>query len=225
MCGYLEQAILRDIIQSKEKKGWKYPVKKSLMLVLVMFLSLGFAGLASAHVTVQPNQAPAGSYQVFTVRVPTEKETATTQVKVAIPDGVDISRFEPKPEWTYELEKNADGKITTVTWKASGKGLSSTEFGEFKLQGKVADDAKELVWKAYQTYSDGEVVEWTGAADADKPASVTTITAAVGDGHGATANAQATEGGERDTLTLSLAIAALAAGVLALAISIFRKRA
>jgi uncharacterized protein YcnI len=202
-------------------------MKKSMMLVLTLFLSLGFAGLASAHVTVQPTEVPAGSYQVFTVRVPTEKEIATTSVKLAIPNGVSVSRIEPKPEWTYEIEKNADNKFVSVTWKATGKGLGATEFGEFRVQGKVADDAKELVWKAYQTYSDGEVVEWTGAPDADKPASVTAVTAAVGDGHDTTSAVSGAAGTNdgRDTLTLSLAIAGLAAGVLALAITLFRKRA
>jgi uncharacterized protein YcnI len=206
-------------------------MKKSLALGIVLLLSFGFAGLASAHVTVQPSTAPAGSYQVFTLRVPSEKEsTSTTTVKVAIPDGVNVTRFEPKPEWTYAVEKNADGKMTTVTWKATGNGLSATEFSEFRMQGKVADDAKELVWKAYQTYADGETVEWTGAADADKPASVTTITAATGDGlgdsHGAATTAEEEHNDEgRDTLTLSLAIAGLAAGVLALLVALFRKRA
>lgn len=206
-------------------------MKKSLLLVLTLFLTFGFAGLASAHVTVQPKEAPAGSYQVFTVRVPSEKDSATTTVKVAIPDGVAISRFEPKPDWTYETEKNANGDIVSVTWKASGAGLGATEFGEFRMQGKVAEDAKELVWKAYQTYADGEVVEWTGAPDADKPASVTTVTAATGDGHGdghgasASAGSAADEDGGRDTLTLTLAIAGLAAGVLALLVALLRKRA
>lgn len=197
------------------------------MLVFTLFLSLGFAGLASAHVTVQPTEVPAGSYQVFTVRVPTEKEIPTTSIKVAIPDGVAVSRIEPKPEWTYQIEKNADNKFVSVTWKATGKGLGATEFGEFRVQGKVAVNAKELVWKAYQTYSDGQIVEWTGAADAATPASVTAVTAAVGNGHGMTsaASGAAETNGSRDTLTMSLAIAGLAAGVLALANSLFRKRA
>ncbi|BBI32179.1 YcnI family copper-binding membrane protein [Cohnella abietis] len=204
-------------------------MKKSLALTLVLLFSIGFAGLASAHVTVQPKEVPAGSYQVFTVRVPSEKDSATTSVKLAIPDNVAVSRIEPKPDWTYEIEKGAENKFVSVTWKATGSGLGATEFGEFRVQGKVADDAKELVWKAYQTYADGEVVEWTGAADADKPASVTAVTAAAGggDGHGAAgAGTDKDHDGEsRDTLTLSLAIAGLAAGVLALLIALFRKRA
>jgi len=205
-------------------------MKKSVSLLLALMLTIGFAGLASAHVTVQPSSAPAGSYQVFTVRVPSEKDSATTQVKVAIPAEVNVSRFEPKSDWTYEIEKGADDKIVSVTWKASGNGLGATEFGEFRMQGKVADDAKELVWKAYQTYADGEVVEWTGAADADKPASVTTVTEKLADGHGGGHGAAAGDSaggsdgdGGRDSLTLALAIAGLAAGVLALIVALVRK--
>jgi uncharacterized protein YcnI len=199
-------------------------MKKSFVLMLVLILSLSFAGIASAHVTVQPKEVPAGSYQVFTLRVPTEKDVATTQVKVAIPDGVNVTRFEPKPDWTYEVEKGANDKIVSVTWKSKGNGLGATEFGQFLMQGKVADDAKELSWKAYQTYANGEVVEWTGAPDADTPASVTTVTAKVAeDEHGAAPMEHTGEA--HDGLALGLAIAGLAAGVLALIVALFRKRA
>ena len=203
-------------------------MKKSVSIMLALFLALGFAGVASAHVTVQPKEVPAGSYQVFTLRVPSEKEAATTQVKVEVPDGVEVSRFEPKAGWTYETETNADGKITSFTWKAEGNGLGADEFGQFNFQGKVADDAKELSWKAHQTYSDGSVVDWTGAPDADTPASVTAVTAAVagGDEHGASSSAAspADESDGRDPLTLGLAIAGLAAGVLALLVALLRRR-
>jgi uncharacterized protein YcnI len=203
-------------------------MKKSLMISLVALFTFAFGSMASAHVTVQPNEVPAGSYQVFTLRVPSEKDAATTQVKVEVPAGVEVSKFEPKPDWTYHMDKNSDGKVTSVTWKATGKGFSATEFGQFNFQGKVAADAKELAWKAFQTYSDGSVVEWTGAPDADKPASVTTVTAAIGgDGHGAAAGTAtaANDAGGNDKLTLGLAIAGLVAGVLALIVSLVRKRA
>lgn len=201
--------------------------KSVVSLMLALMLAFGFAGLASAHVTVQPAEVPANSYQVFTVRVPSEKEAATTQLKVAVPEGVNVSRVEPKPEWNYEFEKDADGKVTAITWKSSGAGIGATEFGEFRMQGKVAEDATELSWKAYQTYSDGETVEWTGAPDADKPASVTTVTAATGDahgdGHGATTATDETADNGRDLLTFSFAIAAMVISVIAFGLSL-RKR-
>jgi uncharacterized protein YcnI len=169
---------------------------------------------------------------VFTVRVPSEKDAATTQIKVAIPDNVNISRFEPKSDWIYEIEKGAEDKIVSVTWQATGNGLGAMEFGEFRMQGKVADDARELVWKAYQTYSDGEVVEWTGAPDADKPASVTTVTAATGDGHGdghgapsvaAAGGTDEDKSGGSNGLYLTLALAGITLGLLSLLISMLRK--
>lgn len=203
-------------------------MKKGFALSFALLLMFSFGGMASAHVTVQPTEVPANSFQVFTMRVPSEKEAATTQVKVEIPAGVNVSRFEPKPDWTYELEKDADGKITAVTWKATGEGIGATEFGQFNFQGKVAEDARQLAWKAYQTYSDGSVVEWTGSPESDKPASVTTVTAAAGGddhGHGTAPAAASPDDGEeggRDVLTLSLAIAGFAAGVLALLIALLR---
>lgn len=199
-------------------------MKKGMVTLFAFVLSLAFAGIASAHVVVGPNSVPAGSYQVFTIRIPSEsKDVLTTQVKLDIPGGVDVSRFEAKPDWTFETVKDADGKITSVTWKAAGKGMPETEFAQFNFQGKVAADATEIAWKAHQTYSDGSIVDWTGAPDADKPASVTHVTAAVaeGDSHGTTASADTN--GNRDTLTLSLAIAGLVAGVLALIVSLVRR--
>ena len=164
--------------------------KLTTILGSIFLATFLFAGVASAHVTVQPKETTQGSYEVFTVRVPSENETVpTTKIEVKVPAEVNISRLEPKPGWTYELQKDASEKITSITWTTEGDGLSPTEFGQFLTQGKVDDQATEIVWKAYQTYQDGSVVEWVGAEDADKPASVTKVNpAAVGttDSHGAT---------------------------------------
>ncbi|WP_336787440.1 YcnI family copper-binding membrane protein [Paenibacillus sp. MMO-177] len=196
----------------KQMKKW---VIAAAMAVCLMM----FAGVASAHVTVQPPSVPANSYQVFAVRVPSEeKGVNTVKVQVKVADGAVISRVEPKPGWTSELEKDANGVVTSITWTAAeGGGLSETEFTEFRMSGKVNEDATKLVWKAYQTYSDNKVVEWVGADGSDKPASVTTVTAAVaeGDGHGHDAGAAADASDAKDSdskLPLTLSIIALALG-------------
>lgn len=165
-------------------------MKKWSVLGLTALSLFLFAGIASAHVTVQPPTVEQNSYQVFAVRVPSEKENVTTTtVKVKVAEGVKVSRVEPKEGWKYELERDASTKaITAITWTAEGAGLAETEFTDFRMSGKVAADAKQLVWKAYQTYSDKSVVEWVGGDGAEYPASVTTVTAAnatAGDsGHG-----------------------------------------
>ncbi|TXK76149.1 YcnI family protein [Paenibacillus sp. N3.4] len=173
-----------------------------------------------------------GSYEKFTVRVPTEKEVPTVKVEIKIPAEVAVSRFEPMAGWKYELTKDSAGKIASVVWTATTDGLSSTEFGEFNMQGKVGDQATSISWKAYQTYKDGSVVEWIGAAGSDKPASVTNVNpkpAAAkmdSDGHdhggGAVAAAHDEDTGN-SKLPLYLSIAALVLGVLSLITSLLKK--
>lgn len=208
-------------------------MKKMIQAIPLVWLSLFlFAGMASAHVVVYPKETTQGTYEVFTVRVPTEKEVPTTKVEVIVPAEVTISRFEPIPGWKYDLTRDATGKITHVVWTATGEGLSPTEFGDFSMQGKVGDQAAQITWKAIQTYKDGSVVEWTGAADAKTPASVTTVkpkpagtgtdshgavTAAPAGGHGATAAAA------ESRLPLYLSIAALLVSMVAILLSLRRR--
>lgn len=198
----------------------------TLFAVCLMAMML-FAGVASAHVTVLPNETSQGKYEVFTVRVPNEKEIATVKVEVRFPAGVTVSRFEPMFGWKYDVTKDGSGKITSVVWTATGDGLGATEFGDFKMSGKVENDAKDLSWKAYQTYKDGSVVEWVGAAGSDKPASVTKVKAAAAgaDSHGHDTGAShdtETAAGQSST-PLYLSIAAVVLGALALIVALLKK--
>jgi uncharacterized protein YcnI len=202
--------------------------KFMLNCAVLLVCSLLLAGIASAHVVVYPQESTQGSYEKFTVRVPSEKDVPTVKVEVKFPvDAVAVSRFEPKAGWNYQISKDADGKVTGVVWTATGEGLSATEFGDFGMQGKVGDTATAITWKAYQTYKDGSVVEWTGAADSKTPASVTTVKAkpagAAADNHGATAGhtAAASSGTSNTALYLSIAAVVLAALALIMAM---RKR-
>jgi uncharacterized protein YcnI len=215
-------------------------MKKLLTLTISMIGAITlFVGVASAHVTVQPQETTQGKYEVFTVRVPSESEDVQTmKVEVKFPEEVNITRFEAKPGWTYEVQKDDTGKITSATWTTEAEGLTASEFVQFNVQGKVADDAEEIVWKAYQTYSDGSVVEWVGAPDADKPASFTAVNPADGSDHGhggtsADSSKDHSAAGDLENdveaktatsnLPLYLSIGALIAGLLALVLSL-RKR-
>lgn len=190
-------------------------------LTVSMLAMLLFAGIASAHVVVYPKETTQGTYEKFTVRVPSEKAIPTIKVEVLIPAEVTVSRFEPMTGWKYELTKDTTDKITSVIWTATGDGLSSTEFGDFNMQGKVGDTATLIAWKAHQTYKDGTVVDWVGAADSENPASVTTVKAkaagAAMDDHGdhgdtaSTADSTSTD----SKLPLYLSIVALILGALA----------
>jgi uncharacterized protein YcnI len=97
------------------------------------------------------------------------------------------------------------------------------------MSGKVEKDAKDLSWKAYQTYKDNSVVEWVGAEGSDKPASVTKVKAAAAgaDSHGHDTGAAAAEeagsAGSESKLPLYLSIAAVVLGALSLLVSLTRK--
>ncbi|MGC3787537.1 YcnI family protein [Priestia aryabhattai] len=202
------------------------------LLSTLVLSTIAFAGTASAHVVVYPQEATQGSYEKFTVRVPTEKDIPTTKVKIEIPKDVEISRFEPMEGWKYELQKDSSGLITSVTWTATDAGLSPTEFGEFNMQGKVGDNAKKIVWKAYQTYKDGSTVAWEGPADADTPASITTVVkgnGAEGDSHISATNEtsatnEATTNDSNTALPTTLSIIALVLGIISLIFSLKRKK-
>ena len=138
------------------------------------------AAPAAAHVTVQPNEAVAGSFSRFVVRVPNERDDASTvKVTVNFPPMAFVS-FEDAPGWT---RKEKTGKfdepvtafdseitegITSVTW--SGGEVEPGEFAEFGFSARMPDEHTSLTFEAVQTYSSGEVVEWAGAPDSEEPA-------------------------------------------------------
>ncbi|WP_227013818.1 YcnI family copper-binding membrane protein [Paenibacillus psychroresistens] len=189
---------------------------------LILFTML-FAGIASAHVVVFPKETIQGSYEKFTVRVPSEEESPTIKVEVKVPENVEISRTLPFSGWKSELTKDADGKVISVIWTATADGLSSTEFGEFNMQGKVDNAATTIIWKAIQTYKDGSIVEWIGDEKSEHPASVTTVKAVP-------ANATVAADGDVESadstssdLPLYLSIAAVVLALLSLIVSSVRK--
>ena len=204
-----------------------------LVPLLTAFLLFSFPGGIYAHVSVYPKETTANAYEKYTVRVPVEKAVSTTAVRLDFPAGVKVSTVMPVAGWSYEFAKDAEGRFAGITWKASDEGIKPNEFMEFSFVGKNPEQATSLSWKAYQTYADGSVVEWTGAPDSDNPAAVTTVNPGSGDhehGHDTPAPDEKTgdtEPAETSGLftngTLPLVLSALA--LLLSLISLFRKRA
>lgn len=180
---------------------------------------------AWAHVVVGPEEVTAGDYETLTVSVPTEKEVPTTEVRVEVPDGFTLSGVQPVPGWEHDFEEKG-GLIRAVTW--SGGEIGPQEFQQFLVQAQAPDEPGEYAWKAFQTYKDGSVVEWTGPADAEEPASIVAVVAGGGaeghadeggaaDEHGGTdADTLAQTGGTNVLLYAGLGIGALAVGGLLL---------
>jgi uncharacterized protein YcnI len=203
--------------------------------------ALALPAAAGAHVTVNPKQAPAGAYTVLDVRVPTERDDAsTTKVVVQMPPGIVSASYEPVAGWTTKIVtaklatpiQTPDGPISqavsTITWTASrggGGAIAPGQFRDFPISVQIPGRAGDvLTFKALQTYSTGEVVRWIGAPDADEPAPTLTVTGAA-DNAAPSADPASKAGGSSastpvgrtdDGPSEGLAIAALVVGALGL---------
>jgi uncharacterized protein YcnI len=192
---------------------------------------LAVSAPAWAHVVVSPEQVAAGDYETLTVSVPTEKEVPTTKIRVEVPEGFLLSGVQPVPGWEYAFEEDG-GVVTAVTW--SGGELGPREFQQFLIQARAPEEPGAYPWRAFQTYRDGSVVEWTGPPDAEEPASVVEVVPSSTDEQGARAgeagsDRQATAtGAATDTLaatggTSPLVYAGLGVGALALGALLARR--
>ncbi|MHA6530029.1 YcnI family copper-binding membrane protein [Paenibacillus sp. BAC0078] len=141
-------------------------------------LLLVLATMASAHVTVSPAESATGAWETYTLKVPSEKDAATIQVDLRIPEGAEFKQYEAAPGWDVTIEGNK------VSWIANGKGIQAGQFQRFYFTAKNPDAAGELAWNAYQHYADGSVVQWSGEEGSETPHSITEIVqAAGGDSH------------------------------------------
>lgn len=177
------------------------------------------SGTAFAHVGVQPvGEAAKGGYATLNFKVPNERDNAaTTQLEVNFPVDQPLTSVMPQdiPGWTSSVEKTkldkpltVHGKqvnevVTKVTW--SGGKIESGKFQQFPVSvGKLPENADQMVFKAIQTYDNGETVRWIeepkeGAAEPQNPAPVLKLTAAAGgDHHDATPKTDGGKNGAAD---------------------------
>jgi uncharacterized protein YcnI len=165
-------------------------------------LMLTPAAPAAAHVTITPTTATAGGRATFTIKVPNERETASTvKVEVVFPEGAALSSLSLRsvPGWTATVQRRpvsgnatqpaghghgpAKDVVTRIVWQ-SGAGVRPGEFQTFDVAlGPLPKEPTTLVFKAVQTYSDGEVVRWIetsrdGEPEPEHPAMVVTVSSA-----------------------------------------------
>ncbi|URJ47489.1 YcnI family protein [Paenibacillus polymyxa] len=139
--------------------------------------ALLFAGMASAHVTVKPSVSQPNAWETYTLKVPVEKNIPTTKVALKIPKEVVFKQYEPVPDWKVATEKDSSGKVTTVTWTTEKDGIQEGQYQRFSFVAQNADQNTAAAWDAFQYYSDGSIVEWTGDEGSNNPHSITEITA------------------------------------------------
>jgi uncharacterized protein YcnI len=141
------------------------------LALLSVAATLAFTDAASAHASLSPPLVTAGTSQLFTLAVPTEKEGATTtQIELTPSAGFAIDSFAPASGWKRTTDQSGSGEevvIRKATW--SGGSVPTGEDAIFQFVGEPGA-ARTYAFKVRQTYSDGSVVDWSGAAGSDTPA-------------------------------------------------------
>ncbi|MFY1619642.1 YcnI family protein [Micromonospora sp. WMMD736] len=211
----------------------------ALALTAVATAVLGFAGPASAHVTVNPKEATQGGYARVAFRVPNESDTAsTTKLEVVLPEHAPVGSVStiPVPGWTVATEKRKveppievhgsqlTEAVSKITWTATGDAaVKPGQFQEFGVSMGPLPKVDTMVFKTLQTYSDGNVSRWIdepqpGGEEPEKPAPVLTLTAAAPSASAAAPSAVAIadkddDDDEGDGAAIGLGVAGLVAGL------------
>ncbi len=141
-------------------------------IAVALALTLIVPALAFAHAVVYPKTSTTGGREKYFLRVPNEKAVNTIRVEIHFPDSVRVSAFEDVAGWKLEILTDTAKRISGAVWTGT---LEPRRFAEFPFMGSNPKTAMKLVWPTFQTYADGEKVEWTGEEGSKSPASVTSI--------------------------------------------------
>jgi uncharacterized protein YcnI len=180
--------------------------KRAIVCAAVATAALVAVASASAHARISPEVSVSHQLQLYSLAVPTEKETAkTTKVVLTVPAGFSIDSFVPSPGWTRSLQQTGSGEsavIQKVTW--TGGDVPSEEDALFQFLGEPAKSGT-YTFQVQQFYSDGSIVSWTGPESSESPAP--------------TIEARSSLGGGGATSTLTIVAVALAAAALVVALA------
>ena len=82
-------------------------------------LALALPTMASAHVSVSPDELTAGDHGVLTFSFAHGCENSpTTSLKVTMPEGLASVAPTMDSDWTIDIEKGDDGLVSAVTYTA-----------------------------------------------------------------------------------------------------------
>lgn len=142
-------------------------MKKYIVSVLTAVFGLFLSVVpVMAHVTVKPGEVGVGQRLNFVVSVPTEEVDPTVKVRLVIPEGVTSVRPNTKTGWEIQLVKTGEGeteRVSEIIW--SGGKIPAEQRDEFIFSAIAPTETTTMVWKAYQTYADGDVVAWENSPE------------------------------------------------------------
>jgi uncharacterized protein YcnI len=167
----------------------KNSLKLSVAIAAGTLIAIAVPLSASAHVTITPNTAQAGTYALLTFKVPNESATAVTNTfEVDLPTDTPFTSvsYVPVAGWTTDViastlrkpvtvgENQIKQAVTRVIWTAQpGAEIKAGQLQLFPLSVGAVPDTGKITLKAQQTYSDGTIAKWTETgANAEEPAPI-----------------------------------------------------
>ena len=222
---------------------------KRLVIALAAAGVLAAPAAAAAHISLHPNEIPAGAFVTVDVRVPGEQPGAyADKVVMRMPSGftdVDVANI---PGWSAKETittlktplKTADGPVdqvvSEITWTGDRSALGRLDngyFAQFPIEMTIPANlaGRSLTFKTVEFYSNGQNAYWIGAPSATFPAPTINITRAggviedvagneAGPAPGFVPRGQATAAAAPSSNSDTLAIVAVVLASLALAIAV-----
>jgi uncharacterized protein YcnI len=145
-------------------------LRRALPAVLVATAWFG-PPVAHGHAVIQPTTSRPAEQQVYTLTVPSERDSDAVSVALQVPPGIDSLLVEDKPGWNARLQREGD-RIAVVRW--SGGRIAPDHYDTFRFIARNPVRAGELEWKVIQRYTDA-TARWIGPADSEEPAPRTEI--------------------------------------------------
>jgi uncharacterized protein YcnI len=166
--------------------------------IAIAAAALALPAAASAHVSLHPNEIPAGAFVTLDVRVPGEQPGAYAyKVEMQMPTGFTDVDVENIPGWSAKetittLKKPlptpdgpVDQVVSQITWSGDRSSLGRLANGYFtqfpiELTIPAALAGRSLTFKTVEFYSNGKNAYWIGPPSATFPAPTINITKAGG---------------------------------------------
>lgn len=156
--------------------------------LIALAAASSFATPVFAHVTIKPDSGDAGSYFQTAFTVPHacgDGATATTTIRVQIPDGIYSVKPQFKPGWTVTTKTrkldppvkahhgpDITEAISEVEWR--GGPLPDSLFDSFSLIVKLPASTQSLSFPVTQECDKGSMA-WADKPDGDHPAPIVRV--------------------------------------------------
>lgn len=202
-------------------------------------LALVVPSMASAHVSVSPDELVAGDHGVLTFSFSHGCENSpTTALRITMPDGLASVSPTMDGDWSIQVERGDDGLVSAVTYTALSPVPTDLRGAVSMGVGLDESTPESLAFPVVQECVEGKT-EWTQLAkkgedphSLDAPAPVVSVTEAAAGGHGEHETSASTEDAAsastaNDAAGIALGAGGLVAGVAALIVSVlaYRRRA